>query len=88
MCTVFEALGDPTRYKMVSALLSGERCACELPSMVGRAQPTVSLQLKRLVKAGILSARKDGKKIIYRISDARVKKLLEKSKQCGYHGKR
>jgi ArsR family transcriptional regulator, lead/cadmium/zinc/bismuth-responsive transcriptional repressor len=78
MRTVFEALGDSTRYKMVSALLSGERCACELPSIVGRAQPTVSLQLKRLVKTGILSARKDGKKIIYRISDARVKKLLEK----------
>jgi len=80
MCDVFEALGDPTRYKMVFALLSGEKCACELPSLVGRAQPTVSLQLKRLVKAGILSARKDGKKVIYKISDARVKKLLEKSK--------
>ncbi len=77
MCAVFEELGDPTRYRIVQTLLSGERCACELPLLVDRAQPTVSLQLKHLTKAGILSARKEGKKVIYMISDARVKKLLK-----------
>lgn len=78
LCTVFRALGDPTRYKIASILVSKERCACELPLLVGRSQPTTSLQLKSLVKAGILSVRKDGKKRIYRLSDSRVKKLLKK----------
>lgn len=79
-CGVFRELGDETRFGLVSALLPGERCACELPALVKRAQPTVSLQLKRLVKAGVLSSRREGKKVIYWVSDARVKKLLAAGK--------
>ena len=75
----FKALGDETRYKIVSALAKKERCACELPKLVGRAQPTVSLQLKYLTKTGILSNRREGKQIIYSIRDKRVRRLLKKS---------
>lgn len=75
---IFKALGDKTRYNIVAALLGGELCACELPKLVKRAQPTVSLQLKRLSKSGILSSRRDGKKILYKISDKRVKSLVRK----------
>ena len=74
---LFKALGDRTRYNIISALLEGERCACDLPKLVKRAQPTVSLQLKYLVKAGVLASRRDGKKILYRISDLRVKGLVQ-----------
>ena len=74
---MFRALSDPTRLKIVGILLKGERCACELPGMVGKAQPTVSLQLKKLSDCGVLACRKDGVKCIYRVSDKRVKKLLE-----------
>jgi ArsR family transcriptional regulator len=73
---LFRALGDRTRYNIVSALLGGERCACEIPKLVKRAQPTVSLQLKYLLKAGILSSRRDGKKVLYRIADGRTEKFL------------
>ena len=77
-CGIFKALGDKTRYRIVTALLDGELCACELPKIVKRAQPTVSLQLKCLAKAGIVSARRDGKKMIYKIADSRVKWLVRK----------
>lgn len=73
---LFRALGDRTRYNIVSALLGGERCACEIPRLVKRAQPTVSLQLKCLLKAGILSSRRDGRKVLYRIADGRTEKFL------------
>lgn len=76
--TLFKALGDETRYKLATALLAGERCACELPAIVRRAQPTVSLQLKYLLKAGILSSRRDGKKILYRLSSSRARSILRK----------
>ena len=72
----FKALGDKTRYNIVSSLLKGERCACEIPLLVKRAQPTVSLQLKYLLKAGILSSRREGKKVLYRITDRRTVKFL------------
>ncbi|MEW6036448.1 MAG: metalloregulator ArsR/SmtB family transcription factor [Candidatus Micrarchaeota archaeon] len=74
---LFKALSDPTRLKMVMILLRGERCACELPALVGKAQPTVSLQLKKLVEDGVLSFRRDGKKVIYRVSNPKVARLLE-----------
>lgn len=77
---LFRALGDETRFNLVAALSDGERCACKLPSIVKRAQPTVSLQLKYLVNAGVLSARRDGRKIFYKISDKRVLRLLKTAK--------
>ena len=73
---VFRAIGERTRFGIVFVLVGGEGCACELPSVVGRAQPTVSLQLKRLVNAGILSSRREGRKVLYRISDGRIKALF------------
>lgn len=73
---LFKALGDRTRYNIVSVLLDGERCACEIPTLVKRAQPTVSLQLKYLLKAGILSSRRDGKKVLYKICDRQTEKFL------------
>lgn len=74
---MFSALGDRTRFELVLALAKGEKCACELPAIVGRAQPTVSLQLKRLVEAGVLSSRKDGRKVLYRLSSVRVRAVLK-----------
>jgi ArsR family transcriptional regulator len=74
---IFKALSDPTRLELVMILLKGERCACELPGMVGKAQPTVSLQLKKLRAARVLSCRRDGRKCIYRVSDPKVKRILE-----------
>lgn len=75
-CDIFKALGDETRYKIVSALLKGELCACELPKIVGRAQPTVSLQLKCLAEAGVVSARREGKNVIYNIANPKIKTLI------------
>lgn len=73
---VFRALGDETRLGIVVALLGGEMCACDLPKVVRRAQPTVSLQLKYLVNAGILGSRREGKKVYYSLRDGRVRTLL------------
>ncbi|HSB47759.1 MAG TPA: metalloregulator ArsR/SmtB family transcription factor [Candidatus Bilamarchaeum sp.] len=75
--SLFKALSDPTRLRIVEILLRGERCACELPEMLGKAQPTVSLQLKKLVGAGVLTFRKDGVKSIYSVSDPRAARLIE-----------
>ncbi len=75
-CILFKALGDKTRYQIVNALLKEELCACELPEIVKRAQPTVSLQLKYLANVGVLSSRRDGKRVIYRVADQRARRLM------------
>jgi ArsR family transcriptional regulator len=73
---ILKALADKTRLSLVRILLKRERCACELPKIVGRAQPTVSLQLKKLVAAGVLSFRKDGTKVLYRVTNPKVALVL------------
>lgn len=73
---LFCSLGNETRLEIVKILLKGERCACELPKLVGKAQPTVSLQLKKLVSAGVLSFKREGTKCIYRVSNPKIAKVL------------
>ena len=72
----FKALGDETRLKIVSCLLTQDRCACDFTSMTERDQTTVSRHLKVLVEAGILDFEKDGRNRIYKIKDEHMRELL------------
>jgi ArsR family transcriptional regulator len=61
--TLFRALGDPARVKIVNRLVTaGEPvCACEFEPLLGLAQPTVSHHLKKLADAGLLEREQRGK---------------------------
>ncbi len=72
-----KAIADETRLKIIEFLKDGEKCACEIVPHTGKSQPNVSLHLKRLEKAGILEARKEGTNILYRIKDKRVYRILK-----------
>lgn len=74
---IFRSLGDETRFRIVEFLLGGERCVCEIFPHVKRTQSTVSIQLGKLEELGILSSRREGKKIFYRISNAKVKEMMK-----------
>lgn len=78
---LLKALSEETRYKIIKVLLKGERCACEIPSLINRTQSNTSMQLLKLVDLGILQSRREGKKIIYFVKDKRVYgifKLMDK----------
>ncbi len=75
--TIFKALSDETRFKIVKFLLDGEKCVCEIIPETGRTQSTVSIQLNKLETMGILTSRREGKSVYYRISNLRVSKLLD-----------
>lgn len=74
---MFKALSDETRLKIVELLLQGERCVCEITPRINRTQSTISIQLKKLERLGILAQRRDGKRIYYRIRDTRVCDLFK-----------
>ncbi|MFH1256403.1 MAG: metalloregulator ArsR/SmtB family transcription factor [Candidatus Diapherotrites archaeon] len=74
---VLKALSDGTRLEIVRLLLDGERCVCQIFPQVRRTQSTVSIQLATLEKAGLIKSRREGKKIFYKITDNRVKKILK-----------
>lgn len=69
---IFKALSDKTRLKIVKFLLDGEKCVCQIFPHVKRTQSTVSIQLAKLEKLGIVKSRRVGKKIFYRIKDYKV----------------
>lgn len=73
---IFKALGEETRYLIAKALILGERCACELPKLIGRTQSNTSMHLAKLLGWDIIKFRKDGKRVLYSIKDKRVKEML------------
>ena len=73
VAVVLKSLADPIRLRLVSVVAaSGEACACELPALVGRTQPTVSHHLSQLVKAGILEREQRGKWAWFAVNHSRV----------------
>ena len=74
---VFKMLADSTRLKIVDFLLEGEKCVCEITPNTKRTQSTVSIQLNKLEKEGILSSRREGKKVLYKIKDYKICELFK-----------
>ena len=74
---IFKALSDETRLKIVLFLLDTERCVCEIMPHINRAQSTTSLQLQKLENLGIVSSRRQGKSVYYKIISPEVVKVLK-----------
>lgn len=65
---VFKAMGHPLRLGVIEFLQTGEKCVCEIVEEVGTEISNVSKHLSILKKAGILKDRRDGLKIMYRLT--------------------
>ena len=73
----FLALADPTRRHIVESLASGERSFGELADQFTMSRPAVSQHLKVLREAGIVAARADAQRRIYRLSDGGLDEIDE-----------
>jgi ArsR family transcriptional regulator len=58
---LFHALSDEARVEIVSVLLGGEQCVCDLMDVVGAAQSRLSYHLKVLKDAGLVTDRREGR---------------------------
>ena len=63
----FQAVAEETRLAIVGLLSGGERCVCELQAELGAAQSRLSFHLKKLKDAGVISDRRKGRWIYYRL---------------------
>src|ERR1700733_4029934 len=63
----FQALGDTTRLRLLNLMAEQEVCVCYLVEILGAPQPKISRHLAYLRNAGIVSARREGKWMHYRI---------------------
>jgi DNA-binding transcriptional ArsR family regulator len=65
-----KALGDPTRLAVALALEAGESaCICDLAWIVGRDERLVSHHARQLKGAGLARSRRDGKMVIYELTE-------------------
>ncbi len=64
---LFRALADDTRLRLLALLAAGDVCVCHLHGALELPQPTVSRHLAYLRRAGLVSARRDGLWMHYRI---------------------
>lgn len=64
------SLGDPTRLVIASALdEAGEMCVCDLAWVAERTDNLVSHHLRRLRTDGLVRSRRDGKMVLYELTD-------------------
>lgn len=66
-----KALADPTRVTIASALAqTDELCVCDIAWVCERPENLVSHHLRALRSAGLVASRRDGKMVMYTVTDA------------------
>lgn len=73
----FQVLADPSRVRIVELLLGGEKNVSELVEALGMQQGRVSSHLACLRWCGFIGTRRAGKYVYYRITDPRVRDLMQ-----------
>ena len=73
---VFSMLADVTRIKIVLALADGELSVNTLADLVGKPAATVSQHLAKLRMARILTTRRDGTRVFYRLANEHAHRLV------------
>lgn len=66
---IFKALANPVRLDVIDVLLNGEKCVCEIIDELKKyEQPNISKSLNKLKSVGIITSRKDGANVYYKLS--------------------
>ena len=77
----FKVISEPSRLKILLALAAGELCVEHITEAVGGNQSAVSHQLRTLKDNRIVKCRREGKKVLYSISDGHILTMIEMAKE-------
>jgi ArsR family transcriptional regulator len=69
--TVFKALGDTNRLRIVNLLLHGELCVCDIQYVLENSQSNISRHLAYLKRSEMVLDRRDGYRVFYRLASAK-----------------
>ena len=78
LATMFKALGDPVRLRLLSLIAShpgGQACVCEISATFDVSQPTISHHLKLLRSAGLLGCERRGTWVYYWVIPSALQQL-------------
>ena len=76
LADLFKTCGDTTRIKILYALMGQELCVADIADIIGASQSAVSHQLRTLKQARLVKFQRDGKNVIYALSDDHVYTML------------
>lgn len=76
LADLFAHASDPTRIRILLMLLGGELCVCSIAEGLEVTVSAVSHQLRVLRSGGLVSRRKDGRHVHYRLSDSHIEELI------------
>jgi len=76
---LFKTISDPTRIRILFALEKTELCVCDISIILNMTQSAISHQLKTLKDANLVSNRRDGKTIFYKLADEHVHAIFNQA---------
>ncbi len=76
LADLFKVFADTTRIKILYALMEGGLCVADIAEIVGVSQSAVSHQLRSLKQAHLVKFKRDGKQVVYSLSDDHVYTML------------
>ncbi|NMH97230.1 ArsR/SmtB family transcription factor [Pseudonocardia acidicola] len=81
----FRMLADPTRLRILWLLCGAEHDVGTLAEKVDAARPAVSQHLAKLRMTGLVGARRDGRRMLYRARGGHVRRLLGEAMEAVDH---
>jgi DNA-binding transcriptional ArsR family regulator len=78
-------LADPTRLRLLWLLCGGDLDVTSLTAAVGGARPAVSQHLAKLRLAGLVSTRRDGRRVVYRARGGHIRRMLAEAVADAHH---
>lgn len=81
--SLFRALGQPARLRILLAIGPGEACVCHLEAVLGMRQAYISQQLMALRDSGLVTTRREGRFIFYRLQNPSLVNLIMDAAQVG-----
>ncbi|MBQ3302899.1 MAG: winged helix-turn-helix transcriptional regulator [Eggerthellaceae bacterium] len=76
LADLFKVFSDTTRIKILYSLMNGELCVADIADAIGATQSAVSHQLRILKQAHLVKFQRDGKNVLYSLSDDHVYTML------------
>jgi ArsR family transcriptional regulator, lead/cadmium/zinc/bismuth-responsive transcriptional repressor len=78
LARTYQALADPTRVRIISALSSSELCVCDIAALLGISQSAISHQLRQMRDLRLVKTRKEGRIVYYALDDEHIRDLFNR----------
>lgn len=76
LAELYKVFGDSTRIKILWVLFEADMCVCDIAEALSMGQSAISHQLRVLKQAQLVKFRREGKQVIYSLSDDHVRTII------------